>query len=150
MYVIHFLLTYHPLPPPPTTTPPRPQCRIYTLVNRVSIGSDNGLSPIRHQAIILTNAGISPIGPPGTNPSKISIKIQNFSLTKMHMKTSSAKWRPFCPGAGDELALSPWKFIYMYIYIYIYIYIHYIYVYSVYVADVSILPRVLNAMMRGI
>ena len=29
-----------------------PQCRIYASVNRVSICSDNGLSPIRHQAII--------------------------------------------------------------------------------------------------
>ena len=28
------------------------QCRIYASVSRVSIGSDNGLSPIRHQAII--------------------------------------------------------------------------------------------------
>ena len=29
-----------------------PKCRIYALVNRVSIASDNGLSPIRRQAII--------------------------------------------------------------------------------------------------
>ena len=28
--------------------------------------------------------------------------VQTFSLTKMHLKISSAKWRPFCPG-GDEL-----------------------------------------------
>ena len=27
-------------------------------------------------------------------------KLQNFSFTKMHPKTSSAKWRPFCPGGG--------------------------------------------------
>ena len=26
------------------------------------------------------------------------IKIQNVSFTKMHMKISSAKWQPFCPG----------------------------------------------------
>ena len=32
--------------------------------------------------------------------SEILIKIQNFSLTKMHLKISSAKWRPFCPGGG--------------------------------------------------
>ena len=30
-------------------------------------------------------------------------KIQNVSFTKMHMKISSAKWRPFCRGR-DELA----------------------------------------------
>ena len=29
------------------------------------------------------------------------IGIQNFSFTKMHLKISSAKRRPFCPG-GDE------------------------------------------------
>ena len=28
--------------------------------------------------------------------------MHNFSFTKMHLKTSSAKWRLFCPG-GDEL-----------------------------------------------
>ena len=34
--------------------------------------------------------------------SEIVIKIQNFSFTKMHLKISSEKWPPFCPG-GDEL-----------------------------------------------
>ena len=34
--------------------------------------------------------------------SQILIKIQNFSFTKMHRKTPSAKWQPFCLG-GDEL-----------------------------------------------
>ena len=66
------------------------------------MGSDNGLSPIRRQAIILTNAGGLSIGPMGTNVSEILIEIQNFSFTKMHLKISFAKWRPFCPG-GDEL-----------------------------------------------
>ena len=36
--------------------------------------------------------------PLGTNLSEIFIKIQNFSSTKMHLKLSSAKWQPFCPG----------------------------------------------------
>ena len=54
-------------------------------VNWVSTGSDNGLSPIRRQAIILTNAGLLSIGPLGTNFSKILIKMQNFSFTKMHL-----------------------------------------------------------------
>ena len=31
------------------------------------------------------------------------IKIHNFSFAKMHLKISSAKWRPFCPG---EMSLS--------------------------------------------
>ena len=39
------------------------------------IGSDNGLLPGRHQAIIWTNAEILSIGPIGTNFSEISIKI---------------------------------------------------------------------------
>ena len=49
-----------------------------------TLGPDHGLSP-----------GILLIGLPGTNFSEISIKIQNFSFKKMHLKMSSAKWRPF-------------------------------------------------------
>ena len=59
------------------------------------IGSDNGLSPGRRQAIIWTNAGILLIGPWGTNFSEILIGIQAFSFKKMHLKMSSAKWPPF-------------------------------------------------------
>ena len=62
------------------------------------IGSDNGLSPGRRQAIILTNAIILLIGPLGTNFSEILIGIQTFSIKKMHLKMSFAKWRPFCLG----------------------------------------------------
>ena len=62
------------------------------------IGSDNGLSPGRRQAIIWTNAGILLIGPLGTNFSEISIKIRIFSFMKMHLKMSSVKWRPLCLG----------------------------------------------------
>ena len=60
------------------------------------IGSDNGLSPGRHQAFIWTNAGILLIGPRVTNFSEILIGIQTFLFMKMHLKMSSAKWRPFC------------------------------------------------------
>ena len=62
------------------------------------IGSDNGLSPDRRQAIIWTNDGLLLIGSLGTNFSEISIEILTFSLKKMRLKMSSAKWRPFCPG----------------------------------------------------
>ena len=55
------------------------------------IGSDNGLSPGRCQAIIITNAGILLIGPLGTNFSKILIEIHKFSFKKMHLKMSSGK-----------------------------------------------------------
>ena len=84
-----------------------PLCRIYAAVNRVSIGSDNGLSPIRRQAIIWTNAGILSIGPLWTNFSEIRIEIHNFSFMRMHLKISSVKWRPFCPGE-DEL-IPTWR-----------------------------------------
>ena len=67
-------------------------------VSRVSIGSDNGLSPIRRQAIIWTNTELLSIVQLGTNFSEILIK---KSFTKMHLKITSTKWRPFCPG-GDE------------------------------------------------
>ena len=60
-------------------------------MNLVSIGSDNGLSPIRHQAIIWTNAGIFLIEPLGTKFSEIPIEIHTFSFNKMHLKMPSAK-----------------------------------------------------------
>ena len=75
-----------------------PQCHIYASVNRVSIGSDNGLSPTRHQAIIQTSADLLPIGPTGTNFSDILIKMEKFSFTTMHLNLSSTKWQSFCPG----------------------------------------------------
>ena len=77
-------------------------------MNWVSIGSDNGLLPVRHQAIIQTSAGLFSIGPLGANFSEILIKIQNFSFTKMHMKISSAKRQPFCPGETSSVLDSWW------------------------------------------
>ena len=46
------------------------------------IGSDNGLSPSRHQAIIWTNAGILLIQTSGTNFSEIVSEIPTFSFKK--------------------------------------------------------------------
>ena len=66
--------------------------------NLTIIGSDNGLSPGRRQAIIWTKAGISFIGPLGTNFSEILIEILTFSFKKMYLQVSSVKWRPFCLG----------------------------------------------------
>ena len=62
------------------------------------VGSDNGLSPGRRQAIIRTNAGILLIRPLGTNFSEILIKILIFSFKKMRLKVSPAKRRRFCLG----------------------------------------------------
>ena len=65
------------------------------------IGSDNGLSPRRRQAIIWTSAVILLIGPFGTKFSEISIEIVRVSFKKMRLKGSSAKWRPFCLGLNE-------------------------------------------------
>ena len=70
---------------------------IYVGTNN-SIGSDNGLSPIRCQAIIWTNDGILLIGPLGTNCIGILNEIHRFSFKKIRLKVSSAKWRPLCLG----------------------------------------------------
>ena len=80
-------------------------CRISASVNWVNIASDNGLSPIRHQAIIKTNAGLLSIGPLGTtNFSEILVKNRTFSFKKMRLKMSPERWRPSCSGE-DELTL---------------------------------------------
>ena len=63
--------------------------------------TDNGPSPVRRQAITWTNARILLIGPSETNFSDILIGIQMFSFKKMHLKMSSAKWRPFCLGLNE-------------------------------------------------
>ena len=68
-----------------------PLCRIYASVNWVSIGSGNGLLPVRRQAITWTNAGLFSIGLLGTNFSEIPIWILVFSFKKMHLKLSSAE-----------------------------------------------------------
>ena len=56
------------------------------------------LSPIRRLSIIWTNAKILLIGPLGTYFGETLIEIHTFSFKKMHLKLSSAKWRPFCLG----------------------------------------------------
>ena len=64
--------------------------------NPTIIGSDNGLLPGRCQAIIWTNVWMLLIGPLGTNFIDNFIEIHTFSSEKMHLKTSSTKWQPFC------------------------------------------------------
>ena len=66
-------------------------------VNELNIiGSDNGLSPARRQAIIWTNTGIFIVRPLGTNFSEILFEIHIISFKKIHLKMSSGKWWPFC------------------------------------------------------
>ena len=66
------------------------------IIKLTIIGSDDGLSPGRRQAIIWTNAGILLIGPLGTNFSEILIEILIFLFKKVHLNVSSGKWWPFC------------------------------------------------------
>ena len=70
-------------------------------VNWVGIGSCNGLSPVRRQAITWSNGTLLSIEPLWTNFSEIWIKNTKISFMKMHLKLSPAKWRPFCPGVDD-------------------------------------------------
>ena len=72
-----------------------------------SIASDNGLSPGRRQAIIWTNAGILLIRSVGTNFSEISLTIQTFSFTKMHLKMSSGKCQALYLGLNELTLLGP-------------------------------------------
>ena len=85
------------------------------VINLIIIASDNGLSPGRRQAFIGTNAGILLIGHLGTNFSEILIGIHTISFKKMHLKMSSAKWRPFCFGLNvlkcHFADISKWFFI---------------------------------------
>ena len=70
------------------------------------IGSDNGLSPGRRQAIIWINARILLIWNLGTNFNEILIEIHTFSFRKMLFKMSSAQWRRF------RLGLNVFKWIF--------------------------------------
>ena len=80
-----------------------------------TIGSDNGLSPGRRQAIIWTNVGILLIGTLGTNFSEILIDFHTFSFKKMRLKVSSAKRRTFCLGLNvlikDNISVIAWVII---------------------------------------
>ena len=67
------------------------------------IGSDNGLSPGRRQAIIWANAGILLIRPLRTNFNEIMFEIRKFSFKEMHMKIPSAKRQPFCLGLNVSI-----------------------------------------------
>ena len=65
----------------------------------VIIGSGNGLSPIRHQAITWTNDALLLNGPIGTKVYEILIKIQTLSVKKMYLNTSPVTWLSFCPAS---------------------------------------------------
>ena len=92
-------------------------CRVtHICVCKITIiGSDNGLSPGRRQAIIWTNAGIWSMGPLGTNFSEILIETHTFSFRKMHLKMSSGKRQPFCLGLNVLMSLCYYKCLYKFL-----------------------------------
>ena len=86
---------------------------MYASVNWTSIGSGNGLSPVRGQAITRINSDLLSTECLGTNFNEIWTKIRKFSFTEMRVKLSSAKWRPFCLGLDVQYTLThlwlPWE-----------------------------------------
>ena len=88
----------------------------------IIIGSDNGLLPDLRQAIIRTNAGLLSIGPLRTYFSENFIKIQQFSLKKLHVKMSFAKCRPSCLGLNVlnvvYICCSWWRWVMTVVYVF--------------------------------
>ena len=80
--------------------------RIYASVTYANTGSDNGLLPVRHQAIIWTNAGMLSIRPSRINFREILFKIRRFSFKKIHFETASILSRPQCVKGRDSVSLS--------------------------------------------
>ena len=78
------------------------------------IGSDNGLSPGRRQAIIWTNDGILSIGPSGTNFSEILVEIFVFSFKNMQLKPGNGGHfvsASICYTSDDNNPLAPGRFV---------------------------------------
>ena len=69
------------------------------MCQKAIIGSDNGLSPDRRQAIIWTSAGLLLIGLLETNFCEIWIKLPQFSLKKLFI------WKHFQNGGHFVLTL---------------------------------------------
>ena len=81
------------------------------------IALDNGLSPVRRQAIIWTNAGILLIGPLGTNFSEILIRNLNIFIKENAFENVVWKLailpRPQCVKCWDlvQLILETWRYV---------------------------------------
>ena len=65
--------------------------RLYASVKHSTIGSDNGLSPVRQQTISRTNATALSIRPQVTYFTEMLSKIQKFSSTTIYLTMPSAK-----------------------------------------------------------
>ena len=81
--------------------------RIYALIYQTIIGSDNVCSPVRHQAIIWTNAGLLLIGPMDIfqrnvkQNTTIFIVENPFENVVWKMSTPCPLSRPQCVNAGN-------------------------------------------------
>ena len=85
--------------------------RVHIWVRKLAIiGSDNGLSPGRPQAIIWTNAGLLLIGSVGTNFGKILIEIHIFHWRKSIWNCRLDYGGHFCIGL-NVLRPTLWKCI---------------------------------------
>ena len=67
------------------------------------IGSENGSSPGRRQAIIWTNAGILLFGPSGINFSEILIDFHTFSFEKVVCKKVAILSLPQCDNCSTSI-----------------------------------------------
>ena len=61
----------------------------YVSVYYTTVGSDNGLTSVRRQAIFWPNAGLLFIGTMATNINEILIKLQQFSCNNTIITNSS-------------------------------------------------------------
>ena len=78
-------------------------------MNWVSIGSGNGLSSVRRQAITWTNAVLLSIGLLRTNFSGIRIGIPSISFKKMQLKLSSTKMAAILSMGIWVNEIGPWR-----------------------------------------
>ena len=79
--------------------------RSHLVSHRVSICSDNGLPPIRHQAIVKTIFSLCyyQLEPKEPTSEKFHLKNKTFHSRKKNpknLRVSSAKWRSIYPGGG--------------------------------------------------
>ena len=82
----------------------------YICVSKLSIaGSNNGLSPDQHQAIIWNKAGTLWIRTLGKNSSETLIEIHTFLFKKICFTLSSGNWRPFCLGRNVLVSKMNWE-----------------------------------------
>ena len=85
---------------------------MYASLNWGSIGSSNGLSSVRHQAITWTKSELYWIETLGINVSGFHLKMQKFPFKKMHFRMSSSKCPPFCSGLHVLMtACLAWNYI---------------------------------------